>query len=166
MPAETQRLSPDERDHLVAYLDGELPAPIRDLMATKLSRSLTARREVESLERSWELLEILPRPQAPEDFLSRTLHEITSADQPRLVRQRLGGRWVQSAAAIGLAAAAVGVAAGLGFVVAAWVIPNPTARLERDLSIARHLDEYRAVGGDLDFLKELDRLPEFNSKSP
>ena len=61
---ESQRLSPAERDNLVAYLDGELPDGESRRIATKLTSSPTARREVEALERTWQLLDHLPRPQA------------------------------------------------------------------------------------------------------
>ena len=80
MALEQQRLTPAERANLVAYLDGELNEAESRAIATKLSLSPTARREVEALEKTWELLEQLPRPKAPENFTERTLTEVRQLD--------------------------------------------------------------------------------------
>src|SRR4051812_10346344 len=76
MGPDQQRLTPNERADLVAYLDGELGDAEARAIATKLAHSATARREVESLEKTWELLEYLPRPGASDDFIARTLTEV------------------------------------------------------------------------------------------
>ena len=60
---EQLRLTPDERADLVAYVDGELPETHARSIATKLTHSATARREVEMLQKTWELLDYLPRPE-------------------------------------------------------------------------------------------------------
>lgn len=160
MALEQQRLSPAERGNLVAYLDGELNEAEGRALATKLSLSPTARREVEALEKTWELLEQLPRPAASGDFTERTLTEVRQLEEA-------GGRFedafVTTASRLSRAAFwVVGAAAafGLGYAAALWAWPNPTARLARDLTVAEHLDEYRDVGG-FEFLKELSLSPEF-----
>ena len=161
---EQQRLSPTERANLVAYLDGELTEPETQAIATKLTQSPTARREAESLERTWQLLEHLPRPQAPPDFTERTLTGVLRLDARggalesavAAVARRVGwgALWLAGSAA----------ACGCGYVLTYRVWPNPTARLARDLSIAEHLDEYRAVGS-FEFLKQLANSPEFQSET-
>ncbi len=77
MVPDQQRLSIDERANLVAYLDGELNDAQTRAIATKLTQSLTARKEVEALQKTWELLDLLPRPKASEDFTARTLSVAT-----------------------------------------------------------------------------------------
>src|SRR5262245_43860453 len=67
------RLTPDERADLVAYVDGELPEATARAIATKLTQSATARREVEMLQKTWELLGHLPMPQVDAQFSERTL---------------------------------------------------------------------------------------------
>ena len=90
MALEQQRLSPAERANLVAYLDRELNEAESRAIATKLSLSPTARREVEALEKTWELLEQLPRPKASEDFTERTLTEVRQLDAAgRPARERV-----------------------------------------------------------------------------
>jgi anti-sigma factor RsiW len=161
MGPDQQRLTPNERADLVAYLDGELGEAESRAIATKLAHSATARREVESLEKTWELLEYLPRPKAREDFTARTLTEVARADleggldskvSQTLRKVLRGGIWTIAAF----------LAFAIGYALMQWVWPNPSERLTRDLPIAEHLDEYRDVG-TFDFLKELANSPEFNA---
>ena len=53
MASETQRLTDAERANLVAYLDGELNEAETRALGTKLTQSVTARREIESLQKTW-----------------------------------------------------------------------------------------------------------------
>ena len=93
-PARVYQLTPDERADLVAYVDGELPENHARTIATKLTKSATARREVEMLQKTWELLDLLPRPQVTEHFSEKTVSEIrrlelkTSTWEPH--RRRVG----------------------------------------------------------------------------
>jgi hypothetical protein len=162
MSPDQQRLTPSERADLVAYLDGELAEPESQAISTKLAHSATARREVDALERTWELLDFLPRPKASEDFTARTLSEVTrrEAEEGDLGSTivRTSGRVVRASAWILLSL----LTFGAGFGLIEWVWPNPTERLSRDLPIAEHLDEYRDVG-TFEFLQELVQSPEFNA---
>jgi hypothetical protein len=159
MVPDQQRLSIDERSNLVAYLDGELNDLESRRIATKLTQSLTARREVDALQKTWELLDLLPRPKASEDFTARTLTVATQQPE-NIVNSAVSDviRKVGTALTC-LAASAFLFAVGYFLVVRVW--PDPTARLARDLPIAESLDEYRDVG-TFEFLKELDSAPEFN----
>jgi len=157
-----QRLTAAERDNLVAYLDGELNEAEAQAIATKLTHSATARREIEILGKTWELLDHLPRPLAPEDFTERTLNNV------RFDSQR--GDRLQSVLALGArntGRVALWVAACLltffaAFAAARWGWPDPSTRLVRDLPLAEHLEEYREVG-DFEFLNQLATSPEFSS---
>ncbi len=160
MGPEQQRLSPAERGNLVAYLDGELNEAESRAIATKLTQSVTARREVEALQKTWELLEHLPMPRASEALTERTL---TEARHVSLAGDRLAGaaaRTARHAATMALWVLASLACFGVGVALTRWAWPDPTSRLVRDLSIAEHLDEYRDVG-TVEFLDGLDRSPEF-----
>ncbi len=162
MGPDQQRLTPGERANLVAYLDGELGDADARAIATKLAHSATARREVETLEKTWDLLEYLPRPKASEDFAARTLSVVWRNDAEG---NKLGSALLENTrrAARALAWIAVGLLAfGAGYALVHWVWPNPSERLTRDLPIAEHLDEYRAVG-TFEYLKELVESPEFDA---
>jgi anti-sigma factor RsiW len=154
------RLTPDERADLVAYVDGELPEASARAIATKLTQSATARREVEMLQKTWELLGHLPMPQADAQFSERT---ITHIRQLHLAAPGWDPRvkfWaVQAAHAIlYLILGLVGV--GAGYVGTRWLWPDPAAHLVRDLSLAEHLNEYLEVGS-FEFLSQLADSPEF-----
>jgi len=162
MGPDQQRLTPNERANLVAYLDGELDEVESRAIATKLAHSATARRELEAFEKTWELLDYLPRPKASEDFTARTLTEVLRAETEggwlgSGVQQR-----IQHAARAVVGTVAALLAFLLGYAIMQWVWPNPSERLTRDLPIAEHLDDYRDVG-TFEFLKELVDSPEFNA---
>lgn len=162
MGPEQQRLTPAERANLVAYLDGELNDAESRAISTKLTSSPTARREVEVLEKTWELLEYLPRAKAPVDFTERTLsgvrHFETKGGKLETALVQTTRNAVRAALWVG-AAFAVG---GAGYALTYWGWPDPTARLARELSIAEHFSEYRDVG-DFEFLKQLANSTEFES---
>ncbi len=80
---EQLRLTPDERADLVAYIDGELPDASRGALSTKLTQSATARREVELLKKTWELLGHLPFPEVDPQFAERTITEIRQLELDR-----------------------------------------------------------------------------------
>jgi anti-sigma factor RsiW len=159
MVPDQQRLSIDERSNLVAYLDGELNDAESRRIATKLTQSLTARREVDALQKTWEMLDLLPRPKASEDFTARTMTVATQ--QPDGLVESVA---TDLARRLGIALACLALSATLfvvGYGLVFWVWPNSTARLARDLPIAESLDEYRDVGS-FPFLELLDSASEFN----
>ena len=163
MAQDQQRLTPTERANLVAYLDGELPEGEARVISAKLTQSATARREAETLGKTWEFLDYLPRPEPSRDLSERTILRVRTLHEAggKLERTFLqGGRKLLWFAAW---TACISLAFGLGWGLTRWVVPNPTARLARDLSIAEHLNEYRAVG-EYSFLKMLADSSEFGSE--
>src|SRR5712692_1601537 len=76
--AKLSPLSDDERAELVAYLDGELPKPAAQIMEAKLNTDPRMRAEVETLRRTWELLDFLPKPKPTPEFASRTLDRVST----------------------------------------------------------------------------------------
>ncbi len=76
---DTQKaLSDEDRENLVAYLDGELDARTAESMEARLSTDAHARTEAETLRKTWELLDFLARPQASATFSSRTLERVSA----------------------------------------------------------------------------------------
>ncbi len=160
--APEQRLSPGERANLVAYLDGELNEAESRAIATKLTQSVTARREIEALTRTWELLDALPRPRASEDFTHRTLTEVDRLAIPGDQMASVATRTFRRAIRMLLLTTASLAAFLIGLALTRWAWPNPSARLARELSIAEHLDEYLDVR-TIEYLDGLDKLPEFDN---
>ncbi len=160
--ADQQRLNPEERANLVAYIDGELTEAESRSLTTKLTHSATARREVELLKKTWEVLDALPRPPVSDQFQERTLTYVRSLEQQVDGRFDAARKW--SSVVFKFAACAgvgvVCVVAGFEAARSAW--PAPEERIIRDLSLAEHLDEYQEVGS-FEFLDELKNSAEFGS---
>jgi negative regulator of sigma E activity len=107
---ETKPLSEQEREELSAYLDQELDESATEAVTEALSRRPEVRREAESLRKTWDFLEYLPRPTAPSSFTERTM---TRLESTKGILLRQGVRWRRFAIA-GWAACVV-LAAAFGF---------------------------------------------------
>jgi anti-sigma factor RsiW len=162
---EQLRLSPDERADLVAYLDGELPEAHTRHISTKLTHSATARREVEILQKTWELLDFLPRPQVVPEFSERTVSHIRELELKGHMWEPLVASWSARGALAVCYLLVAGLALGLGYVVARWVLPDKNLRLATDLTLAEHLDEYLDAGS-FELLSQLAASKEFGPKPP
>jgi anti-sigma factor RsiW len=159
---EQLRLTPDERAELVAYIDGELPEGIARAISTKVTQSATARREVEMLKKTWELLDHLPRAQLSTEFSEKTLATIRRLEVPDTTWQPALATWSRRLA-VGFTYLLMGaVAAGAGYALSRWAWPDPTIRLVRDLTLAEHLDEFEEAG-TIEFLGQLAESPEFGA---
>lgn len=148
------RLTQEQRENLVAYLDGELDEAPSQEIDRILARSEVARHEVEALARAWEMLDLLPRPKASSDFTQRTMTTlrlqetpVNIADQPWFIYVRRG-----SVAVIWLAAIALSATAGFW---ATWQwYPNPNRELLEELPVVKQLDLYLEADS-IEFLKAL-----------
>jgi hypothetical protein len=153
-----KRVSVEDRDNFVAYLDGELnPEEVKQLEGI-LADSPVARKDVEMLVRTYELLDLLPRPQATTEFTQRTMATVKLAD----VKPDLTQTWWYRQAHLALVSAAgVGLLAVTGLLGYAstnrWA-PSDEDLLLRDLPIIMNLDDYRQVGQH-EFLERLEGQP-------
>lgn len=96
------KLTPEEREELVAYLDGELSDDRAQEVEATLNKDAAARGEAEALQRTWDMLDYLPRPKAPESFTHNTMERLATQSIRLAVRRR----WVQRVAWAGAVAAA------------------------------------------------------------
>jgi hypothetical protein len=159
------RLTEEERANLVAFLDGEVEESLARSLEEKVARSVSVRREVEALEKTWGMLEWLPRPELPGDFATQTLTRIHSQ---QLQAELLEGR-VKLGAAIVVKAlawvACVVAMASIGFISLRHAWPDPNRELINDLDAIENLETYRAIP-DLKFLDDLSRLGLFVEPTP
>ena len=170
---------------LVAYLDGELDPPDARRVEARLAADPALRKRADALERSYALLDFLPKPDPSPTFATRTLDKIPAAEPrapvpvapsagtgslalsgtPSVATARRGG-W---AWAVGLVLA-VGAALGAGYLGTAaartYLFPPPAAKEPTadnlpvaDLRIIHTLPLYAATD-DLDFVEKL-AAPEF-----
>jgi anti-sigma factor RsiW len=144
-------LTEQDRQDLVAYLDGELdPRALQELEA-KLSRNDAARREAEALQRTWEMLDYLPRPQAPASFTHQTVQKLTVGRPSLISRLRRQGWLKRLAWPAGAAAASL-----LGFLIAyQWPHSQQPVPTADDVRVLRYLPYYEKIDS-IEFLKELN----------
>jgi anti-sigma factor RsiW len=159
-------LSDEDRENLVAYLDGELDTKAARALEARLNLDAEARAEADALRRTWEMLDYLPRPEATGTFSSRTLERVSSA-QVKIVSAQTGSHpWPDWAIGVGWAAALL-LAGALGFVGVSWLSENKSAivpvtrRIDEDQLLVRDLrlienKRLYELADDINFLRELD----------
>jgi len=130
---------------LVAYLDGELDADAQRTVEEKLGRDEAYRREMQQLQKAWDMLECLPRVVVGESFAATTVEMVAlSADeeltQPKAqLPSRRRRQWLLASGGL-IAAAAVGFAA-------TWLmLPNANDELAEDLPVLENLDALQQMG--------------------
>jgi anti-sigma factor RsiW len=155
-------LTDKERENLVAYLDGELPAAAARALEAKLQQDPRARAEAEALRRTWAMLDLLPQPKTSPAFTSQTLERL-AVQRPKAAPAHSGiRRWV-----VPIAWAELIIVAGLlgyaGGRLAATRTAAPPANVDqvstdqhlvRDLRVVENLRRYQHVP-DLEFLRGL-----------
>ncbi len=146
---------PEIDDELTAYLDGELDAASVRRVEDRLARDPTYRGQLQKLERTWDLLDRLPRADVGEKFTKTTLEMVAvaaakEAEEVNLALPKLKQRQRLAGVIAMVAALAVGYVIGRQ----AW--PDPNEVLLRDLPVIENIDLFYQVE-DVDFLRALDR---------
>lgn len=149
--------APDEE--LVAYLDGELEDAAAREIEQKIANDPIARTKTQSLKKTYDLLDYLPRPEPSADFATKTVTQILPYSQPStshssinesIPRPRIAWPWLSIAAAFSIV---IGLAIGL-------ITRTPSTKelpLTPDLlPLLSRLSFYNGVD-DLEFLRKLDR---------
>lgn len=150
----TLRLSAEQREDLVAYLDGELPDVQAQQIDMVLARSEVARHEVEALARTWEMLDVLPKPKAAPEFTERTMTTLRVAEAPFDITQHAWFGYLKKALVAAVWIAALGCSGWLGFQITNVWIENPAKQLLVNLPVVEKLDLYQEVES-IDFLDKL-----------
>lgn len=152
------RLTAEDRAELVAYLDGELDETLTQRIETVLSQSPVARNDVEMLVRTYDLLDLLPRPKASTEFTEKTIATAKLAEVPVDYTQSAAFQKVRKLVPV-LGYAALVAAGGLaGYAAMNQYVPLPEDALLRDLPVIEKLDDYTEVG-DVQFLERLGNEP-------
>ena len=151
--------APHPDEDLVAYLDGELEAADAGAVEEKLASDATTRSKAETLRKTYDLLDYLPKPEPSANFATRTLTQIApnSKSQTFLPARR------STLAFIGWAAAAI-LAGLLGYFGHLLAKPHLDAKpVPQPLQQVRLLERLPLYAGvdDLDYLKSLDSLDLF-----
>lgn len=158
--AKIRRLKTEQRENLVAYLDGELTPEETGEIDQALVESPVARHEIEMLTRTWEMLELLPNQTASDEFTATTMQTVRLSEDtepgftiedyyPQIRTGLMALTWL----------VCVTLASWAGFMIANQWTPNPTDQLVEDLPVIENYDQYRTLEVDdtekIEFLKEL-----------
>ena len=138
------RSQPELAQQLVGYLDGELDAQQARQVEEALAADPHVREEVWQLERSWQLLDELPRTQVDGSFTRSTVEMIALKAEEDLVAVQ--AQIPQRKRRAGLVGAALLLfAAVAGFFTVATMTQRADNRLLDDLPIVENLDQYREI---------------------
>lgn len=148
------RLTAEDRDNLVAYLDGELPDDVTTRVESVLAQSNVARHDVELLARTYDLLDELPRPKASPDFTERTLVTAKLEEARPDFRQTQTYRLLQRSTVLVAWFAILLLCGSLSYAVTALWIPRPVDELLENYPVIERLDVYTEVGS-VEFLEQL-----------
>ena len=158
------RFTPEERENLTAYLDGELDEKVAAEIENKLTRSEVARREVEILSRTWDLLNLLPRPPVSEEFSRKTMSMARLESQPAswdwYTRLTVGLRRTLTLCVWSVALALFAI---IGYLSTNVWIPDPSRKLVEELPLIENLDVYKEIG-DIEFLTQLQKSGTFKEE--
>lgn len=149
-----KRLTQDQRENLVAYLDGELGETESQEIDRILARSDVARHEVEALSRAWEMLDLLPTPKAGAEFTEKTMTTLRLKEVPSDFTDQPWFLYVRRGAAATVWLLAIGISGVIGLFATWQWYPNPHRDLLEELPIVKQLDIYSEVK-DIEFLRLL-----------
>ena len=162
-------------EKLIAYLDGELPEDEARDVEQSLASDPAMRAEVEKLNRAWELLDLLPRPNASGEFGSRTLATIqVSGATTALPNEQAAAPTVPFDVAASIRFEKGRLAVWFTGLVAVsllgFVLGRGTARPDSDvwlddLPLIEQIDVYREIG-DAQFLRSLQRERDRDERRP
>lgn len=148
-------------DDLVAYLDGELDDAAARKIEEKVTADAATRTKIQSLRKTYDLLDYLPKSEPSADFATKTITQIQklpfrSFEVPRARLTNRNGIWTSLAAC---SAIAMGLVAGM--------LSRPSTPAAEPLTpdllpVLARLPLYTGVD-DLEFLRKLDRPDLFGS---
>lgn len=150
------RLTAEQRSDLVAYLDGELDEAETRAIEETLAGSPAARRDIEILSRTWDLLDLLPTVEPSEDFTQKTISRLRAVESSKEQATARWGVWGRRCLLVIAWGGGLVGATLAGIYAAALSLPNEGQRVIRDFPVVEELDLYRSVG-DAEFLEELRR---------
>jgi anti-sigma factor RsiW len=159
--AKIVRMSKEQRENLVAYLDGELEDQAAREIEHVLASSPVARHDVDMLSRTWDLVGELPGVSVTQEFTSKTLDSIAASRGGPKVDPEAISRNTRRVLGLAMAGVILGAAGTTGFLATQRWIPNEAEEILNDFEILMEFDKYREVG-DLEQLRKLQEIREFS----
>lgn len=148
------RLTAQQRANLVAYLDGELDDAETAEIESVLAHSAVARNDVEHLARTYDLLDLLPRAKASQEFTERTMATARMADvRPDITQSEWYQRARRGSVLLVWTLTMVAVSS-ISFVATKKLVHNDADVFVRDFEVINRLDAYQEVES-VEFLEVL-----------
>ncbi|MDA7979267.1 MAG: zf-HC2 domain-containing protein [Pirellulales bacterium] len=160
--SESSQPTQEIREHLVAYLDGELDAETSRRVDDLLSTDPVVRKDVADLDATWNLLEHMPRAELGEKFTRTTLELVAQQAEEEL--EQLGTTRPKLNIALAATLIVGMFTAGLlGVLGADLISPNDNEVLLENLPVIQQLDQLEQIG-DYEFLHELHKREIFEAE--
>ena len=157
-------LTDEDREELVAFLDGELSDEAAHNVEAKLNRDAQTRAEADALRRTWDLLDYLPRLEPSASFTHRTLERLAPAGNTQPGPRR-ASRLRMAVLAVAWAATLLVAVAGGYSATSLFLKRGPTEQdLVRDFRLIENKRLYE-LGEDMDFLQKLDQPDLFGDEA-
>ncbi len=140
-------------EQMVAYLDGELSTVEMSLVERQLAEDADFRSELQSMERAWSALDVLPRTTVDDKFAQTTMELVVGAARQDVVEKTRAlpiRRRKNYLGKILLATAA----AALALLMVRLIRENPNRVLLADLPASQYVDIYSQFQ-EVDFLRKL-----------
>ena len=149
--SESYSTNDEAYEQLVAYLDGELDAETSKQVERRLAENVDYRRELQQLQRAWDMLDELPRAEVSESFTQTTVEMVALSAAQELTEVKGRSRRLDRVL-WGAAGAGVVIAALTSYLVFAAFFARPNAQLMRDLPVIENIDLYE-VADSVEFLR-------------
>lgn len=140
-------------EELIAYLDGELDDKASTRVERRLSDDPKYREQLQGLQSSWDMLDLLPKAQASDTFTQSTVELVAVKAAEKIEQDK--SQWLTRKTALWIGSVAgVILAAVIGFSVTRRIATAKNRQLARDLPVIENVDLYYHVD-DIEFLRML-----------
>jgi anti-sigma factor RsiW len=163
--SESESKSIDDAAHeqLVAYLDGELDADASKRVERQLAENADYRRELQQLQRAWDMLDELPRVEVGDSF-TRTTVEIVALSAAQELTQTQGRTLRRERLIWAVAGAGLAVAALASYLALSAYFARRNTQLVRDLLVIENID-LDEVADSVEFLHQLRDADVFDEEA-
>ena len=150
-------------EELTAYLDGELDQDQIQQVETRLVEDTTYLAEMQSLQKTWDLLDSLPASEPGTSFTKTTMELVVGeAVKSEKKRRNRGGAWLMR---IAILVALPSLLFAIVFNVIRQYQTESDRLLVENLSVIENHPRYEAIECDLDFLVRLSHESLFTSST-
>ena len=150
-------------EELTAYLDGELDQESVQLVENRLSEDPAYRAEMQTLQKTWDLLDALPQTEPGTSFTKTTM-ELVAGQAVKEIEKKRSRSWVWPVR-IAVMLAVPAILFTSSFAVIRRIQTKPDRILIKDLSLIENHYRFSIVENDMEFLTQLNQKGLFSEGS-